>query len=69
MKKHYNILSEENMLIITNEKEEVRWKGISDVKWFCVLELLPLQRHLIVHWIRKNYKRLALADQDDVNNY
>ena len=32
MKKHYNIFSEENMLIITNEKEEVLWKGISDVK-------------------------------------
>lgn len=32
MKKHYNIFSEENMLIITNEKEEVRWNGISDVK-------------------------------------
>ena len=32
MKKHYNIFSEENMHIITNEKEEVRWNGISDVK-------------------------------------
>ena len=32
MKKHYNIFSEENMLIITNEKEEVWWKGISNVK-------------------------------------
>ena len=32
MKKHYNIFSEENMPIITSEKEEVRWKGISDVK-------------------------------------
>lgn len=30
---------------------------------------VPLQRHLIIHWICKNYKCFTLSDQDDVDYY
>ena len=28
----------------------------------------PLQRHLEIHWVRKNHKRFTVSDEDDVDD-